>query len=322
MYLFFSNAQNHEQASTKKSILALDLGEKFKEYENIQVETVFFRDGKNNNLIDLGKKYSIVMADESFADINELTPKSQKEIKDFFASKDTVWLALSNDYFGQSKIDDSEMDIEDLVKSWYPGFQVARMDTPLRMPAAVTNDIKACYSRMAESIQLPMNESLFKNAKVPSNLVEGCETKRIGLGETKPLYKLLEEAFAFIPKDIQALIAINDSPYHPINQVIKNMIKCPCKHLILALAYDVGYELAGRDSADFYLLEYEKKTKMTLGSDKKKDLVASLELLKGSEHRFIIDTTNLNDISSRVSSKLINIYPKCSWTCCLSFTSY
>ena len=65
-----------------------------------------------------------------------------------------------------------------------------------------------------------------------------------------------------------------------------------------------------------------KTATVTLGSDKKKDLVASLELLKGSEHRFIIDTTNLNDISSRVSSKLINIYPKCSWTCCLSFTSY
>ena len=201
------------------------------------------------------------------------------------------------------------MDIEDLVKSWYPGFQVARMDTPLRMPAAVTNDIKSSYSRKAESTQLDLNENLFKSAKVPSNLVEGCEVKQIGVGETKPLYKLLEEAFAFIPKDVQALIAINDNPLHPINQVMKNMIKCPCKHLILALTFDVGYELAGRDSADVYLLEYETETKVTLGSDRKKDLVSSLELLKGSEHPFIIDTTNTNEISSRASSKLIKIYP-------------
>ena len=47
--------------------------------------------------MDLGKKYSIVMADESFADIDSLSTKSQKEIKDFFASKDIVWLALTSD---------------------------------------------------------------------------------------------------------------------------------------------------------------------------------------------------------------------------------
>ena len=46
---------------------------------------------KKNNLMDLGEKYSIVMADESFADIDSLSTKSQKEIKDFFASKDIVW---------------------------------------------------------------------------------------------------------------------------------------------------------------------------------------------------------------------------------------
>ena len=308
LYLFFAHSAHCLQTSTKKSLLALDLEEKFKEYEKIQVKTVFFTDGKNNNLMDLGKKYSTVMADEAFADINKLSPKSQKEIKDFFASKDTVWLALSNTY-SQARIDDSEMDIEDLVKSWYPGFQVARMDTFLRMPAAVTNDIKSRYSRMAESTQLDLNLILFKSAKVPSNLVEGSEIKIIGRGEIKPLFKLLEEAFAFISKDIKALIAINDHPFYPIIQVIKNMITCPCKHLILALTFDVGYELAGRDSADVYLLDYETETKVSSGSDRKKDLVASLELLKGSEHPFIIDTTNSSDISSRASSKLIKIYP-------------
>jgi len=94
-YLFF--ARNNFQTSPKKSLLALELEKKFKEYENIQVETVFFTDGKNNNLMDLRKKYSIVMADESFADVDSLSTKSQKEIKDFFASKDIVWLALTSD---------------------------------------------------------------------------------------------------------------------------------------------------------------------------------------------------------------------------------
>ena len=140
-------------------------------------------------------------------------------------------------------------------------------------------------------------------------MVEGCEIKRIGVGETKPLYKLLKEAFAFIPKDVQALIAIDDRPFMPINQVMKNMIKCPCKHLILALTFDVGYELAGRDSADVYLLDYETKTKVSPGDDRKNDLMASIELLRGYEHPFIIDTTNIIAISSRASSKLMKIKP-------------
>jgi hypothetical protein len=35
-------------------------------------------------------------------------------------------------------------------------------------------------SEMSEYTQLSMNETLFKNAKVPSNLVKGCEIKRFG----------------------------------------------------------------------------------------------------------------------------------------------
>jgi len=60
--------------------LALDLEEKFKEYENIQYRWKLFssRMEKNNNLMDLGKKYSIVMADEFFADVDSLSKKKSE----------------------------------------------------------------------------------------------------------------------------------------------------------------------------------------------------------------------------------------------------
>ena len=62
----------------------------------------------------------------------QLTQKSQKELQDFYSPKETVWMALSNEYHG-SRID-SSVDLEELVKGWFPDFQVAKMQTPLRMP--------------------------------------------------------------------------------------------------------------------------------------------------------------------------------------------
>jgi hypothetical protein len=40
---------------------------------------------------------------------------------------------LSNDYYG-SKIDGSVDLLEELVKGWFPDFQVVKMQTPLMMP--------------------------------------------------------------------------------------------------------------------------------------------------------------------------------------------
>ena len=74
-----------------------------------------------------------VFVDEMFDDIEELEPESQDELRELFSSKETVWVAMSNNYYG-SKLDGS-VDLEAWAKSKLPDdFQVVRMNTPLRMP--------------------------------------------------------------------------------------------------------------------------------------------------------------------------------------------
>ena len=119
--------------STKKSMLALDMEEKLKDYPNITVKTVFFIDGEDNNLMELTQDCNHIFVDEMFADIEALKPKSQDELRELFSSKETVWVAMSN-YYHDSRLDGS-VDLEAWAKSKLPDdFQVVRMNTPLRMP--------------------------------------------------------------------------------------------------------------------------------------------------------------------------------------------
>ena len=75
----------------------MDLELKFQNYGDlIKIETILFKDGEGNKLRDLGQDFQHIMCDELFADIDKLTKKSQNELKDFFSSKETVWVALSN----------------------------------------------------------------------------------------------------------------------------------------------------------------------------------------------------------------------------------
>ena len=106
--LFLLFAKDEDLATSKKSLLAMDLELKFLGYEDyIKVETVFFKDGEDNKLKEVGNGYDHVMCDEMFGDIKMLTSKSQRELKDFFSSKESVWMALSNTYNGDSTIDGS-----------------------------------------------------------------------------------------------------------------------------------------------------------------------------------------------------------------------
>ena len=60
LYLIFCNGKK----VTKKSLLAMDLEEKFKSYPNIKVQTVFFKDRENNKLREIGKDCNHIMVDE------------------------------------------------------------------------------------------------------------------------------------------------------------------------------------------------------------------------------------------------------------------
>ena len=99
----------------------MDLELKFQNYGDlIKIETILFKDGEDNKLRDLGQDFQHIMCDELFDDIDKLHRNSQDELKDFFSSRETVWVALSN-YYDQSRVDDS-VDLEAHVKGMFPGF--------------------------------------------------------------------------------------------------------------------------------------------------------------------------------------------------------
>ena len=314
LFLLFANRK--DLSTSKKSLLAIDLELKFQSYNDyIKVETVFFKDGEDNKLKEIGNGYAHVMCDELFGDINRLTTKSQKELKDFFSSKETVWMALSNDYYG-SKIDGS-VNLEELVKGWFPDFQVARMKIPLRMAKTVAENIRSGYAhQIGKATQLQLNARLCAESKLPSNLTEGCQIDRFGLGEFKSLHELLEKALAKLAKGSSAIIVINDSindrPMAALNKAVRSTIKCQhCRDLIFVLAIDVALAKLGK-KALFYSIHFsspEQWVKDFLSGLREEEiLVVSYELMKGIEHPFIIDNTHSLTISSRASAKLVKLF--------------
>ena len=314
LFLLFANRK--DLSTSKKSLLAIDLELKFQSYNDyIKVETVFFKDGEDNKLKEIGNGYAHVMCDELFGDINRLTTKSQKELKDFFSSKETVWMALSNYYFG-SKIDGS-VNLEELVKGWFPDFQVAEMKIPLRMAKTVAENIRSGYAhQIGKATQLQLNARLCAESKLPSNLTEGCQIDRFGLGEFKSLHELLEKALAKLAKGSSAIIVINDSindrPMAALNKAVRSTIKCQhCRDLIFVLAIDVALAKLGK-KALFYSIHFsspEQWVKDFLSGLREGEiLVVSYELMKGIEHPFIIDNTHSLTISSRASAKLVKLF--------------
>ena len=117
------------------------------------------------------------------------------------------------------------------MKTKYPeGFQVAKMNTPLRMPAAVAKNIKDGFSGMSKATQIELNHRLMAECQVPSNLVEGCEMESFRSDQLESLYQLLQQSFEKIPHDSYAMIVIDDRSFVSVNDCMRSMIKCNCKN--------------------------------------------------------------------------------------------
>ena len=308
--LFLLCARGIAMSTSKKSLLAMDLELKFQGYQDtIKVETVVFKDGEDNKLREVGNGYDHIMCDELFGDIDKLTPKSQRELKYFFSSKDSVWMAVSNAYYYASRID-GNVDLEALVKGWFPNFQVAKMQTPLRMPKTVAETIRSGYANTGKATPLSLNPKLCAESNLPSNLTEGCQIESFGLGEFKSFFENLDKAFDKLPRGSSAVIVIDDRQT-PLNIALRSMIKCQhCRDLISVLTIDVALAKLGK-KALYHCLHYsspEQWVKEFLSGQREGEiLVASFELMRGIEHPFIIDTTNDYTIFSRTSSKLVRI---------------
>jgi hypothetical protein len=241
-------------------------------------------------------------------DYDQLTQKSQ----DFFSPKETVWMALSNEYHG-SRID-SSVDLEELVKGWFPGFQVAKMQTPLRMPKTVlAENIRSGFAnQVGKATQLQLNERLCAESKLPSNLTEGCQIEYFGLGEFKSLCEIMEEALKKLPEGNSAIIVIDDRTTD-LNNAVRSTIKCQhCRDLIVVLTIEIALARLGIKTL-FHTIYYSSPEEwikeFMSGLREGEILVVSFELMRGIEHPFIIDTTITRDISSRTSSKLVKIFP-------------
>ena len=122
--------------------------------------------------------YQHVMVDEFFEDIHLLRSKSKEELKAFFVSKLTVWIAISNEY---RRNPESIIDTDLLMETYFSDFIVAKMDAPLRIPGNNAMRIKSNYQKQQKFKVLKLNGRLCAELKVPPNLVEGCKPKIIGL---------------------------------------------------------------------------------------------------------------------------------------------
>ena len=252
------------------------------------------------------------MCDELFGDIDNLTDTSQKELNDFFSSKDSVWIALSNDYYG-SLISDSD-DPELVVKRNFPNFEVSRMVTPLRMPKNVAESVRSTYKNIiGEFTQLSLNQRLCKDSKLPSNLVDGCKMEWVGIGtKFKTLFEVLKEALSKIPKGSKAVIVIDDTITKPVTQAIRSTIKCQhCRNIINVITMDVALSLLGKKVL-YHCIDYSSPEELIKafisGMGEWEIIVVSFELMRGFEHHIIIDTTLTTSMSSRTSSKLLKMF--------------
>ena len=84
------------------------------------------------------------------------------------------------------------------------------MDAPVRTTSVVAKEIKSKFTNIAKITEIGLNERLCADLKVPSNLVEGCKTEKFGFDGIKPIEELLKLGFDKLPKDVYALIIIDD----------------------------------------------------------------------------------------------------------------
>ena len=249
------------------------------------------------------------MVDEFFGDFGQLKPNNQQEFKRLISSKTTVWMALSSVYHAQRL--EQSVNLESLLNQWFPGFQVAKMTMPLRLPTKVAEHMKSQFSRMiATGTQLQFNYRLFAESSVPSNMAEGrCNIEKFGVGQTKPLHELLQEAFETIPRGKFALIIIKDQPTYA-NNAVKALVHCQCKDMIDVLQMDVAMQAIGRPPPTYHCIHYtsgQDIVKAWLSGQRNQDIVVSIELIRGFENDIIMDTTCFSEITSRCSAQLIQV---------------
>ena len=94
------------------------------------------------------------------------------------------------------------MEVE--LKKWFPGFEVAKMDKPLRCPLSVAKDLKEQAAYRGKVSQLPFNDKLLAESTLPSNLAEGSLTE-FGLDKMELLPQVLQQVSQCVKEDSHVL---------------------------------------------------------------------------------------------------------------------
>ena len=254
------------------------------------------------------------MMDEFFGDFCSFQEETKAEVRNFIKEKTTVWIAMCNYYDATKRlpaeVDDKEKLEEFLKRSFPPGFQVAKMDKPLRSPLSVTKDLKDMVERRGGVSQLALNDRFLLDSTLPSNMAEGSVTD-IG-NDIELLEKLFKKAFEVVTKDTSVMIIVNDRPTYA-NNLMMEMIKDDpdCQGKLVVLDVLAALHSIGRYNTKKYTLSCsdppEEITECM--SDPKGVLLVSRQYISGIEFANIFDLTGgLSAVTTRTLANVIKIF--------------
>ena len=255
-----------------------------------------------------------IMMDEFFEDFDSFQEETKAEVRNFIKGKTTVWIAMCNSYYYNklpAEVDDKEKLEEFLKNSFPPGFQVAKMDKPLRSPLSVTKNLKDQAELRGDVSQLPLNDRFLLDSTLPSNMADGSLT---GIGHTKIelLGQLFKKAFEFVTEDTSVMIIVDDRPTYA-NNLMKEMIKDDpdCQGKLVVLDVLAALHSIGRYNTKKYTLSCsdspEEITKFM--SDPKGVLLVSKQYISGIEFANIFDLTGgQSAVTTRTLANVIKIY--------------
>ena len=253
--------------------------------------------------------------DEFFGDFDSFQEETKAEVRNFIKEKTTVWIAMCNYYDATKRlpaeVDDKEKLEEFLKRSFPPGFQVAKMDKPLRSPLSVTKVLKTEVERRGGVSQLPLNDRFLLDSTLPSNMADGSLTV-IGHTKIELLGQLFKKAFEVVTEDTSVMIIVNDRPTFA-NDLMKEMIKDDpdCQGKLVVLDVLAALHSIGRVNTKKYTLfcsdPPEEITEWM--SDPKGVLLVSRQYISGIEFANIFDLTGgFPAVTTRTLANVIRIW--------------
>ena len=251
--------------------------------------------------------------DEFFGDFDSFADNTKDEVKQFISGKKTVWISLCNIYGYDARLP-KNVDLEGYIKNQFPpGFEVARMDKPLRSPLCVTKKMKDMVSRTGNVSLLDLNDRFLYESKLPTNVAEGSTTD-FGHSKLELIAQLLQKALATV-KDNYALIVLNDKP-NPANNMMRERVSKgdKCKEKLIVISALAALHSIGRSNTKVYTNCFANSIKeiiewLSNPLSRQGDLLVSVDFVGGFEFTIIIDLTGGEPaVTTRTLANVIQIF--------------